>query len=449
MTNAERLKNLEALVAAYNGDYIFRPSSIDRTINCPGSVRLIAKAPRDRRMPPWIVEGLAMHKVAEQALKGERQVDEWSDRMVRVDDEGLHGTFLDEEMSEGVQFYLDVIEQDMQPDTEAFTEAKLSLSVLDPDDPVLAQNRGTVDRLHIHRGARTIHTLDLKGGKGVMVSAKSPQLRNYSLMAIVNYDVEGGWKEVRNTIVQPRASNQNERLKTVVYDPNDLLNEFLGELHQAMELALEPDPPLAPGTWCRWCNAKTICPALRQQAMHLGDDPFSAAPSFKAGSELGALPPAVFVGTVEEPRPRTSVNGVVLPASTDMDPGEISTVLSKRHLWDIWIKGVEHRAVSLLETGTVIPGWALDRRSGHRRWKDPDKVPDRMREAGLQTSAIYGDPKLKSPAQMEKLLPTIKRGIIEDMVERPLGDVILVSADRARKSEVPASLGPIDPSVRD
>ena len=440
-----RLETLRALSAAYNGEALFRPSSIDRTIHCPGSVRLIARAPRDRRMTPWIVEGLAAHKVSEDALKGIRQPDEWSDRMVRVDDEGINGAFVDEEMVDAVGLYLEVVETDMALDVERLVEVKLNLQPLDPSDPVLGENRGTADCVQIDLARRRIRNYDLKYGKGVMVSAETPQVRNYALMGLVSFaPPPGGWEEIENIIVQPRAADPRQRVKRISFHPNDLLTGgFLSTLTEAMDAALEPDPPLTSGAWCRWCPAKTICPAYRDQAINLARDTFDPGPSFRAGDMLGPLPTEVWVGTVEEPRPATNVYGrVVLPAPTDLDPGEIATILARAPLFEAWIEAVQHRAVSLLDTGTHIPGWKLAQRSGHRRWKDADAAPDALRALGMQTSAMYTEPKLRSPAQVEKLLPVAKRDSIATLVERPLGAVVLVPAESA-KPAVPPALGPI------
>ncbi len=437
---------IAALSAAYKGEAIFRPSSADRFIGCPGSVRLIARAPRERQWSPWIVEGLAAHKVAEQALKGERQLDEWSDRMVQVDDGGMHGAFCDEEMVIGVGLYLETVAADIDRDTQTFTEHRMSLSPLDPDNPLFAENRGTADRVHVHPGRRKARLFDLKWGRGVMVSPESPQLKDYALLTMMNFDIEGGWREVELTIVQPRAAEETQRVKTVSYDPNDLLTDFLGRMVGSMEAALVEDAPLNPGARCRWCPAKAICPALRDQAMHIAD--IGRQASQPRGELLGPIPSQVVLGTIEEPRPRPAPGAVVLPSPTDLSPDEIAFILGKRHFWDTWITAVQHRAVALLETGTTIPGWKLGRRTKRRRWKDPAGVVAELRALGLKVSDLYADPKLRSPRQVEAVMEPSRRGLIEPLVERPLGAVLLVPADSV-KAELPPALGPITENDED
>jgi len=88
---------LRELASITGGDAIFRPSSIDRTIGCPGSVVMAARLPKIVRASTNAqIEGSAAHKVAEEALNGIRQPDEWSDRMVRLND--IDGWFVDDEM---------------------------------------------------------------------------------------------------------------------------------------------------------------------------------------------------------------------------------------------------------------------------------------------------------------------------------------------------------------
>jgi hypothetical protein len=438
---------IASLAAAYGGEAIFRPSSADRFIGCPGSVKLAAGAPRERQWSPWIVEGLAAHKVAEQALKGERQLDEWSDRMVRVDDGGLYGAFCDEEMMIGLGLYLETIYSDQNTRTETFTEHRMSLSVLDPGDPLFAQNRGTADRVHIHRHERKIRIFDLKWGRGVMVSPTSPQPKNYALLAMMNFDVEGGWREIEQTIVQPRATDPGQRVKTITYSAEEILTTFMGQMVESMEAALGDNPPLNPGARCRWCPAKAICPALRDQALNLAAAP-DAGGIKRQGDLLGPIPSHVVLGTIEDPRPVVPPGGVSLPSPVDLAPEEISAILARRHLWDTWITAVQHRAVSLLEAGATIPGWKLGRRTKRRRWKDTEDVATKLREMGLKISDLYTEPKLRSPRQIEMLLEPSKRGLVAPLVERPLGDLLLMPADSI-KAAIPPSLGPISEDEED
>jgi hypothetical protein len=122
--------------------------------------------------------------------------------------------------------------------------------------------------------------------------------------------------------------------------------------------------------------------------------------------------------------------------------GELATILERRPLWETWITALEQRAVALIEGGAVVPGWKLVRRSGNRKWRDEKEVQQAMMDAGLTENQMMETPKLKSPAQMEKVLPKAKRDIVEALVERPLGAPTLVAGNDTRDA-LPPRLGPI------
>ncbi len=458
--HVDRYAMLAALREAYKGEALFRPSSISRLIGCPGSVQLIARSPRDtRKSSIYATEGTIAHQVAQDALTGKRQPEEWVDRIIEVPgpdggkwvpqhDGKKAGWLVDAEMAEAVGVYIDEVAKRWTPDTLQYVEHALTLGALDPTDPIFAENRGTADAVlaDAKRGRLTI--VDLKYGKGVMVAGDSPQLKNYALMGLIAFGINGGWREVETVVVQPRATDERQRIKAVSHDPTDLLTDFLGRLGEAMHHSLDPDPPLNPdptGAWCRWCPAKATCPALQREATDLARDAFATMPPLNARSDLGALPPAVYVGTPDQPQPAaTPPKGtIVLPPATVLDPGDIATILQRRPLWEAWITSVEERASSLLEAGVAVPGWKLVRRTGNRRWKDKETAPDALRAMGVNTSAMYTDPELRSPAQIEKLLPKEKKGAIEDLVERPEGALTLVKAED-RRDGIASPLGAIE-----
>ena len=452
---------LKELIAANGGDAIFRPSSADRLIGCPGSIVLNARQPKiERRSTPAQLEGSAAHKVAEEALKGVRQPDEWTGRQVVLS--MTDGWFVDAEMTESIELYLsEVAEREEAGHTERYIEHKLSLSAIDPSDPLLAENRGTCDCVIVNRRTGKISIIDLKYGKGVMVPGDSPQLKNYALMALISFGMDGGWKEIETVVVQPRAFSEGERVKPVSFAPIDLIDGFLGEIVGAMEEALDPNARLSVGKWCMWCQAKDICPAYKEVALNLARDAFAAVPLFGASNPGTALPVPV-IGTAEAPRPPAAPGTVVLPSAVVLDPGDIATILDRFALYDAFKKAVQQRAAQLIQAGVTVPGWAVEARSGNRRFAEPAEIPaafvelgatgkdipSLLRAAGVQTSGMFTEPELRSPAQIEKLMPKERRGLMELLVKRPLGEPTLVraTAAKAASTDAPASnrLGPIE-----
>lgn len=440
ITAAERAGMLAALRSANNGDAVFRPSSATRWLLCTGSTQLAASAPKERRSSAYAREGTAAHFVAQQALEGIRQPDEWSDRMVQLDDKGLDGWFVDEEMVEKVGFYLDEINDRMTSETIAFTEHKMSLGPIDPSDSLFNEVRGTGDRIHV-LPRKKVTIIDLKYGRGVPVAANSPQLKTYGIMALVNFQEYGPFDEIEMVIVQPRLINESDWVKPVTFDPGMLMTEFLGEVAVGLEAALEPGAPLIPGEHCRWCPAKTICPAIRQRSLAIAQNLFGPIDQIPvtAATAIAPMPEVVLQGDVVPP------GAIVLPKISELDPGEISTILERRALFETWIEGVEKRAVDLLELGTKIPGWKLVQRTGNRRWKEEEGViADKLRkEGGVKVGDMYTTPKLRSPSQMEKLLSKDKRSLVDPLVERPPGAHTLVR-DGDKRAAITSGFTPIE-----
>ena len=435
-------------------DALFRPSSIDRVIGCVGSTALCARLPKTpQRSTPAQLEGSAAHKLAEEALKNIRQPEEYLDRQVRLND--IDGWFVDEEMVDSVEMYLDKVRSDMEPDGELFVEEKLSLAQLDPSDPLFAENRGTGDAVILNRKRRRITINDLKYGKGVMVPGDAPQLKNYALLALVRFGFD--WNEVETCVVQPRAFREAERIKSVMFSQMDLMSGFLPELAGAMHAALDPKAPLTPSDKnCMWCPAKDVCPAVRDRALYLARDAFTHASTHTASSP--AVPaPSVLIGTVDHPNPKASANVAVLPSPLSLDPADIATLLDRFDLYDTFVKAVKARAAQMMQAGLVIPGWVLESRAGNRRFKTFETIPkifqdlgakaadvqSLLRALGVQTSEMFTDPKMKSPAQIEKLIKRKElKTLIEQLVERPMGEPQLMRADpKSTRQPLPPALG--------
>jgi len=447
--NSEKVALLKELVAAAGGEAIFRPSSADRLLGCPGSIVLSARVPKgEAKSSAFADEGTAAHAVVEDALRGIRQPEEWLDRFI----EPRPGIcqLVDEEMVEVANEYISIVETYESPDTKRLAEHKLSLGLLDPTDPLLEQNRGTADTVIVDPVRRKLTIVDLKYGKGVLVARDSPQLKNYALMALVTFDVPEGWDSVEIKVVQPRTPHWEEARNAppMLFTPDYLYNEFLPQLVGAMEESLDTQARLVPGKWCRWCPAagpdergQPVCPAIADKAMHIARDAFATAPLFDASS-LAVLPPKQIMVDTKPPAGMPPGSAVVIPSPLSLDPADIATILDRREFYETFITGVEKRAAALLMAGVNVPGYAMKPRSGHRRFKEPEKAPDALRAMGLQTSALYTDPKLKSPAQIEKLLPADKKKLLEELVEKPEGEPTLVRAS-AQGSVVPTGLGPI------
>jgi hypothetical protein len=116
---------------------------------------------------------------------------------------------------------------------------------------------------------------------------------------------------------------------------------------------------MAAGSHCRWCPAKPDCPEHIEAARH-----------------------AVVEPIVDE---------------------NMTELLALAEQVEAWAKSVFERGYELAADGVQIPGWKLVQKAARRSWDDPEEMVKLLRNRKLKNEEIF-DRKLKSPAQIEKLL---------------------------------------------
>jgi hypothetical protein len=158
--------------------------------------------------------------------------------------------------------------------------------------------------------------------------------------------------------------------------------------------------PLNAGSWCKdtWCAARGVCPELRksierQAQMDFDDDP----------EEL------------DKPT----------------DPKKIAHLLSWIPMFEAWKSGLEAIAYRIAENGGKIPDHKLIYGRANRKFRDDiseKKLLFRLEKfAKLDREDFFTEPELKTPAQIEKMLPPKKRGLFNDkFVIKPQGKLTLV-----------------------
>lgn len=107
----------------------------------------------------------------------------------------------------------------------------------------------------------TLHVIDYKHGVGVVVEA----VRNMQLMYYAYGKIASGTfpddMPVKLTIVQPRAHHHAGPIRTWETTVGYIRNWAETELKPAMEVTSETEY-LSLGEWCRFCPAKSVCPAF-------------------------------------------------------------------------------------------------------------------------------------------------------------------------------------------
>jgi hypothetical protein len=207
-------------------------------------------------------------------------------------------------------------------------------------------------------GKRAI-VLDWKFGDGVLVDAEENyQLLFYAAAAMRTEAAKwvfNGAHQIECIIVQP------PEIRRWVTTPQRVAL-FEQELRRAVHASQSEAATFNMGDHCRWCVAKPICPKMTGQVERV------------LQNKLQALP---------------------------ID--QIAMQLSQADMIEDYIKDLRALAMQMLENGQPVPGFKLVAKRGTRQWVDEDKVHNWYSAQLLNVNDIY-DRKLKSPAQLEKVL---------------------------------------------
>lgn len=390
-------------------------SASERLWACPGS--LILNAGQDDKESEAAAWGTAAHQVAEWALRNPGQ--DCSDYPHATVKTKRHTLAVDDEVAECAQTYVDYV-RGRAAGKQLLVEQKFSLAAINP--PMEAG--GTGDAVILDPDAGHIEIVDLKGGRGIVVEAEgNKQLRTYALGAILANP--GPWKQVTVTIVQPRAPHPDGRIRSETFHVADLI-EWTGDLLQAMELASDaaefrevtPDRVwsetyLTAGTHCTFCKAAATCPALASRALD------EAKVHFKPEGAISTPPD---------------------PASLTIP--QIVRVLDAADMIGNWLNAVRAYAQEQAEMGVEITDgdatYVLTPKRATRKWKDEDPLMDLALATGRETSDFYQEPKLMSPAQVEKLLGKKGYEAVKELVTQESSGLNLVRSDKTVRGAVAA-----------
>lgn len=122
---------------------------------------------------------------------------------------------------------------------------------------IVPYNTGTADAVII--SVNTLHIIDFKYGIGHSVSAyENSQLLLYAMGVYHKLKDKDIIQEITLHIVQPRTNNFDKWSLSIKE-----LSYWEGYIKAKAEIALRDDAPRIPSeNACKWCKAKTTCPAL-------------------------------------------------------------------------------------------------------------------------------------------------------------------------------------------
>lgn len=362
--------------------YPFGPSVIKRRINCLGSYNLEKAVPK-RPQNFYGAEGVIAHQIMAERILNKMTILGGH----TVAEKGFQ-IEVTEEMLDHVMVYVELVRNLWEQwDTVPEVERRVYID----KQRMLA---GTADTFFVVPYNRII-VLDFKYGQGVIVDVEdNEQCKSYALGALLSLseDEIDEIPIVELIIVQPRAYS-GEKIKRWEMPTKELL-KWKNVLIETVDKALEPDAPLTPGEWCQFCSGAPHCPTLSKQTLELTKRAF----------------------------------GEVEPPVKSLTPEEISSILDKEKLIRNWLDSVEEYAEEIASKGTKIPGYMLEPKYGNRKWISEEAV---YKFAG-ENDIFFEDitvKKLKSPAQLEKLIGKLNKELLKPLIENPFKGYALVKGN--------------------
>ena len=360
-------------------------SGAHRWLHCTGSPLLEKDFPDSTSV--YAQEGTLAHELCE--LKLMAYTGEITKRkLTSMKNKLMKSELWQPEMDSTSEAYLDYIKDITMSYTVKpviLTEKRVDFSRYVPE------GFGTADCLIL--AGDTLHVVDYKHGKGVVVDADhNPQMMLYALGAMSELSLLYRFKFVHMTIVQPRVNNISEFTMTA-----DELTEW-GEtvVKPKAEAAMSGKGEFEAGDWCRFCRAKQQC-----KTRYESND--SLYP------ELSAQ---------HDPRLITLA--------------ELGEYLKRGRDMAAWLEDMKEYALSEALAGADVPGWKAVEGRGSRAFTDTDEAVDTLIKNGIDESVLY-ERRVLTLAQMEKAVGKKAFGeIVGNLVVKNPGKPTLVEESDKR-----------------
>ncbi|TXG77610.1 DUF2800 domain-containing protein [Candidatus Dojkabacteria bacterium] len=362
-------------------------SSMHRWSRCPGSVALIPSQDSLPSTSIYAEEGTRAHEfAAEYLLKGN-----WNPNTPN-------------EMKAHIEVYADSVwEAVNESPASVYIEQKFDLSKLHEG------LYGTADAVLYHHELKLLRVFDFKYGAGLPVEVideegPNEQLMYYGLGALLSTGMPAD--EVELIIVQPRCPHPDGPVRRHRFPAINLI-DFSSDLVEAAIRTTYKDAPLIPGDHCKFCPASGICPKLHEKAVEVAKEEFSPALSY--------------------------------------DPKKLAETLNWLPALEGYIKSVREFAYREAQHGRTPPGWKVVAKRAIRKWNDSVKAWKVLKEDFDLPEDEILESKMKSPAQVEKLIPKHLKNEFKELVTAVSSGVTLVpESDRRPAVQSTAKLDFMD-----
>lgn len=382
---------------AEKGHALLSPSSSHRWLECLPSARLEALEPM-QPPSPYAAEGTEAHTLSELKLSYMLDKITVGEYDARFEHFLLNSQFYNQEFNEYVNAYcqevMTIIKEDYKDiKVEIYLEDRVEFTDIVPE------GSGTSDVLIV--GPNFIHTIDLKFGKGVAVSAiGNPQLRLYTLGGLKKYRLKGVFTEARMTIIQPRLYD----ISTDFISVRDLNEWAENYVKPRAELASRGEGPLAPGDHCKFCKRKGKCEALAQSQLEAAQQEFEIV---------------VADDNILEPH--------------NMTPEMLSRILEVAPKFIDWFKDVKSYATAAMINGDLkIPGYKVVEGKSTRILTNKEAIKELLRTNGFAEDDYMTPRELLGITALEKNIGKAFFGnLAKDYILKPTGNpTVVVETDK-------------------
>lgn len=359
---------------------LLSPSGYARWSACPGSVE--AERPFPNRGSSYARYGTAAHEIADRCLSQGDDAERYVGDTLTV--EG-HEIVVDMPMADMVNEYVSYVQTFL--DTAAgdvlLPEQRVPLTHMTGE----AGAEGTSDVVGFRRrveGGWTMVIIDLKTGQGVPVFAKgNGQLRMYAGGALHKFGALYDVVDVQMVIIQPPLNVVDDETITV-----DELRAFMDEVSIAAGRTQIGGAELVPGEkQCRFCRAKSTCPALRDEVL----------------ATVTTSTPGAFRNLDDDPSAMPKTVSAEIKVAND---GELlAAQMRSLKLVEDWIKAVRAEVERRLFDGIAVPGFkVVQGKAGNRQWSDADQALAMLKKVPTLKIDDVAPRSVVSPTAAEKLL---------------------------------------------
>lgn len=391
------------------------PSGLYKILNCPGCLRqcegLVSKS------STYSMDGSIVHDLNKICLIRNAEPDEylgywgWYNKKDATGVQAEKPTEssllrvipITEKEVESSRVYLEAIRASRaaHPSAEFKVEEKMDMSWIYPG------MKGTGDHLLIEfMGVLIVD--DYKNGFHKVEVDWNPQFLAYALGAL-GPNNDNAVEEVVLRVIQPNGMHHRGPVRSQKLSVKEVYKWKDEVLLPGIERTKDPEAPLIPGDWCTFCEASRQFKCPKQLALSV-DTMFGT--KIDLAEEM--LP--------DPPDPKT-LNRV-----------RMDKVLKVAGMMKAWITAAEEEAYRRLEINdpdAPVNFKLVDGALSDRKWADEKEVVKTFK--GVE---VFQEPKIKSPAQLEKELVKIKMKPDE---RKKMIDPLLAERKRGKPVMVPAT----------